>query len=118
MITKNSSAGHEQRISVKNTKRTEAVLITLHESLPKSADEKIKVRLFSPDIGKNPKETKPEEDIRVVRLPSPGAELDDLHNLVWTEIIQPEHEKEFLVKWSVEYPHNETVEYVERDQQE
>jgi uncharacterized protein (TIGR02231 family) len=117
MINKNSSAGNEQRIVVKNTKRAESVLITLHEPVPKSSDEKIKVRLFSPDLPKT-KETKTEEDLRIVHLPSVGVELDDLHNLLWTDIIQPEHEKEFIVKWAVEYPHNEQVEYVERSEQE
>uniref|UniRef100_A0A914Y7M8 Protein F37C4.5 n=1 Tax=Panagrolaimus superbus TaxID=310955 RepID=A0A914Y7M8_9BILA len=117
MINKNSSSGNEQRIVVKNTKRSESVLITLHEPVPKSSDEKIKVRMFSPELPK-PKDTKTEEDIRIVHLPSVGVELDDLHNLLWTEVIQPEHEKEFIVKWAVEYPHNETVEYVERSQHE
>jgi uncharacterized protein (TIGR02231 family) len=120
MINKNSSSGNEQRIVVKNTKRAEAVLITLHEPVPKSSDEKIKVRLHSPELPKSAikDSTKPEEDIRTVHLQTVGVELDDLHNLLWTDIIQPEHEKEFIVKWAVEYPHNEQVEYIERSEQE
>jgi uncharacterized protein (TIGR02231 family) len=118
LINKNSSSGNEQRIVVKNTKRSEAILITLHEPIPKSADEKIKVTLTSPDVSKNTSKDTEVIDNRTFNLPSVGAELDDLNNLLWTDSVEPGSEKTFIVKWSVDFPPNETLEYVEQSQQE
>jgi uncharacterized protein (TIGR02231 family) len=118
LINKSAASGNEQRIVVKNNKRSEAILITLHEPVPKSADEKIKVTLTSPSIAKPTNETtKAGEDTRIVHMPSVGAELDDLNNLLWTETIAPEHEKDFIVKWSIDYPTTEQLEFVENFEQ-
>jgi uncharacterized protein (TIGR02231 family) len=117
LINKSSASGNEQRIVVKNNKRFEAILITLHESVPKSTDEKIKVTLISPTLAKAA-ETKPGDDTRIVHMPSVGVEMDDLNNLLWTEHIGPEREKDFVIKWSIDYPQNETLEFVEKYQQE
>lgn len=43
MLNKVLSQANEQKIVVKNTKR-DGVLLTIHEHVPKSTDEKIKVR--------------------------------------------------------------------------
>lgn len=47
-------------------------------------------------------------------LPTPGAQLNSAHNLEWTVALEPNSETELLVKWSVEHPNGETVEYVEQ----
>uniref|UniRef100_A0A914QG49 Protein F37C4.5 n=1 Tax=Panagrolaimus davidi TaxID=227884 RepID=A0A914QG49_9BILA len=121
MLTKNMSSSTEQKIIIKNTKRIEPILITIHESIPKSSDEKIRVRIISPEIHQNAavqKHSNGEEETTVHRLPNVGAVLDDLNNLLWTEKIKADHEKEFIVKWSVDYPPNETLRYLEKHQQE
>ena len=118
MITKTSTATTEQRIIIRNTKRSEPILITLHESIPKSTDEKIRVRLILPDVTQNPPQSKPslngEEEGHILRLPAVGAVMDDLNNLLWTESIKPEKEKEFVVKWSVDHPPSESLRYSEQ----
>jgi uncharacterized protein (TIGR02231 family) len=119
LINKSAASGNEQRIVVKNNKRSEAILITLHEPIPKSADEKIKVTLTSPSIAKPSTDgtTKAGEDTRIVHMPSVGAEMDDLNNLLWTETIAPEHEKDFIIKWSIDCPTTEQLEFVENFEQ-
>jgi hypothetical protein len=42
LLNKSSSTTNEQKLIVKNTKR-DGVLLTIHEHVPKSTDEKIKV---------------------------------------------------------------------------
>uniref|UniRef100_A0AC34QL66 Protein F37C4.5 n=1 Tax=Panagrolaimus sp. JU765 TaxID=591449 RepID=A0AC34QL66_9BILA len=114
-FSKTSTNVTEQRIIVKNTKRGEAILITLHESVPKSSDEKIKVKLGSPDLKNNNVE---EENKNLLKLPEIGAKLNDLHNLQWTASLNANEEREFLVKWMVEYPPNESLVYVEKNEYE
>ena len=45
-VNKTSVETHEQRIEIKNTKAGEKIKIVVREQIPKSTDEKIKVRLF------------------------------------------------------------------------
>jgi hypothetical protein len=45
-VNKSSVETHEQRIEIKNTKAGEKIKIVVREQIPKSTDEKIKVRLF------------------------------------------------------------------------
>uniref|UniRef100_A0A7E4V1X4 Mucoidy inhibitor MuiA family protein n=1 Tax=Panagrellus redivivus TaxID=6233 RepID=A0A7E4V1X4_PANRE len=113
MMSKINSAGNEQRIVVKNTKLAESILITVHEPIPKATDEKIKVRLYSPEV-KEPAANV--EDKTNLKVPQVGAFLDDLHNLNWTHLLAANEEFEFIVKWTVEYPPNKTLEYVENDE--
>uniref|UniRef100_A0A0M3IK33 Uncharacterized protein n=1 Tax=Ascaris lumbricoides TaxID=6252 RepID=A0A0M3IK33_ASCLU len=46
--------------------------------------------------------------------PSPGARLNSAHNLEWTVEVGPHQESELLVKWSVEYPIEATVNFREQ----
>jgi hypothetical protein len=56
-----------------------------------------------------------QEDLQQkAKIPEAGARLNDAHNLEWTVVINPLEGKEFVVKYGVEYPPSETVEYVER----
>uniref|UniRef100_A0AC34G2S7 DUF4139 domain-containing protein n=1 Tax=Panagrolaimus sp. ES5 TaxID=591445 RepID=A0AC34G2S7_9BILA len=81
------------------------------------SEEKIKVRILAPDVIKNNTAGKESKE-STVSVPTVGAIFDDLNNLIWTEIIQPEHEKEFVIKWAIDYPPNEKLEYIESWPQE
>ncbi|KAE9554898.1 hypothetical protein FO519_001926 [Halicephalobus sp. NKZ332] len=115
MISKSATTANEQRIIVKNNKRSEPIVITLHEPIPKSGDEKIKVKLVSPEI-KPPVNGQGNglEDSKAFKLPEVGPKLDDLNNLLWTAQLNANEEKDFLIKWIIEYPNNETLIYSER----
>ncbi|KAI1726501.1 protein F37C4.5 [Ditylenchus destructor] len=104
MLSKSAVSIHEQKISVKNTK-SEPVLLTVHEHIPKSTDEKIKVKINSPEI-KNLIPNNGQEK-------SGSAILNDSNNLEWTVLVGSKEEKELCVKWATEYPTTETVEYKE-----
>uniref|UniRef100_F1KXK2 Protein F37C4.5 n=1 Tax=Ascaris suum TaxID=6253 RepID=F1KXK2_ASCSU len=110
LLTKSSSTAHEQRIIVKNTKN-EKILITVKEHIPKSTDDKIKIKLFSPEL--DPKTASDVDSMKKGELPTPGARLNSSHNLEWTINLEPSSEIELLVKWTVEHPNGETVEYRE-----
>uniref|UniRef100_A0A914Z259 Protein F37C4.5 n=1 Tax=Panagrolaimus superbus TaxID=310955 RepID=A0A914Z259_9BILA len=119
VFTSVASSGNEQQIIVKNTKRTESIKITLHEPIPKSSEEKIKVRILAPETIKSNTASKDSKDnTHAIPLPTVGVIFDDLQNLVWTETIQPESEKQFVIKWAIDYPPNEKLEYVESWPQE
>uniref|UniRef100_A0A915BS07 Protein F37C4.5 n=2 Tax=Parascaris univalens TaxID=6257 RepID=A0A915BS07_PARUN len=111
LLSKSSSTVHEQRIVIKNTKN-EQVLITVKEHVPKSTDEKIKIKLISPELDQ--KMANRVDSMKKGELPTPGARLNSAHNLEWTVALEPNSETELLVKWSVEYPNGESVEYVEQ----
>uniref|UniRef100_A0A915BRY0 DUF4139 domain-containing protein n=1 Tax=Parascaris univalens TaxID=6257 RepID=A0A915BRY0_PARUN len=110
LLTKSSSTAHEQRIIVMNTK-SENILITVKEHIPKSTDDKIKIKLFSPELG--PKMAGDVDSMKKGELPTPGARLNSSHNLEWTVSLQPSSETELYIKWTVEHPVGETVEYRE-----
>ncbi|KHN86723.1 Protein F37C4.5 [Toxocara canis] len=110
LMTKSSSTSHEQRILIKNTKN-EGILITVNEHIPKSTDEKIKIKLFSPEL--DPKMANAVDSMKKGELPSIGARLNSAHNLEWTVNLEPNKETELVVKWTVDHPNGETVEYRE-----
>lgn len=110
LLSKSASTVHEQKIIIKNTKQ-EKILITVKEHIPKSTDEKIKIRLFSPEL--EGKTTNGAGKLKVGKLPSVGARLNDSHNLEWTTTVDPYTETELLVKWAVDHPNGETVEFRE-----
>ncbi|KAI1732970.1 protein F37C4.5 [Ditylenchus destructor] len=119
MLSKSAVTIHEQKISVKNTK-SEPVLLTVHEHIPKSTDEKIKVKINSPEIknlipnnGQEKTGSINVKDIGMPKLPEMGVILNDSNNLEWTVLVGSKEEKELCVKWAAEYPTSETVEYKE-----
>uniref|UniRef100_A0A915BWC2 DUF4139 domain-containing protein n=1 Tax=Parascaris univalens TaxID=6257 RepID=A0A915BWC2_PARUN len=110
-IAKWSSITHEQKIIIKNTK-DERILITVHEHVPKTNDEKIKVNLISPVLDAKGAEGAESQDS--ADTPSPGARLNSAHNLEWTVEVEPHQESELLVKWSMEYPIEAIVSFREQ----
>uniref|UniRef100_A0A914YVC2 DUF4139 domain-containing protein n=1 Tax=Panagrolaimus superbus TaxID=310955 RepID=A0A914YVC2_9BILA len=122
IINKSSISTSEQRIIVKNNKRDEPIHLTIHEGIPQSSDERIQIQLLSPDmLSKNNSVIKPyfaAEGCQRIQLPSVGIEMDDLNNLLWTEMIKAEEEKEFKIKWSIDFPNDKTLEYFKYDQEE
>lgn len=71
---------------------------------------KVQIKLFTPEV-------KPginhEEDNKSLKLPDVGAKLNNNHNLEWTILLSPDEERELSVKWTIDYPPTETIEYNE-----
>lgn len=110
ILSKSASTVHEQKFVIKNTKK-EKILITVRDHVPKSTDERIKIRLFLPELeGKTMNDA---DRLKAGKLPTVGARLDDSHNLEWTLALDPNTETELLIKWAVEHPNGETVEFRE-----
>ncbi|MFH4981009.1 hypothetical protein AB6A40_007718 [Gnathostoma spinigerum] len=111
LIAKSLCRVHDQRIVIKNNKASD-ILLTVKEQIPKSTNEKMKIKLFSPEIIENVKisEKKPHD---VLELPKIGAVLNEDHNLEWTLNLKSGEEKELVVKWCIEYPSTETIEFHE-----
>uniref|UniRef100_A0A914E697 Protein F37C4.5 n=1 Tax=Acrobeloides nanus TaxID=290746 RepID=A0A914E697_9BILA len=105
-----SSTVNEQKVILKNTKRIESVLLTMHEYVPKSNDDEIKIKLVSPDITST---ISKENNNKALKLPEVGAKLNNNHNLEWTVILAPDEERELTIKWTIDFPSNETIEYEE-----
>ncbi|KAI6212004.1 Protein F37C4.5 [Aphelenchoides besseyi] len=110
VLSKTSVTMNEQKIVIKNTKQDEPIVLTIYEHVPKSTDEKIKIKLHAPEVKSNGGSS----DDHQLRAPEVGTRLNDAHNLEWTVSLTPMEEREFVVKYSVEHPPTETVEYVEQ----
>uniref|UniRef100_A0A158R5R4 DUF4139 domain-containing protein n=1 Tax=Syphacia muris TaxID=451379 RepID=A0A158R5R4_9BILA len=108
-ISKNPCVAHERKILAKNTKN-EDVTLTLKEAIPKSTDEKIKIRLISPSVSEMHAEVPTKKSLG---LPALGAILNDQKQLEWTVKLKPNEETELIIKYSVEYPSNEKVVFEE-----
>ncbi|GMS78449.1 hypothetical protein PENTCL1PPCAC_624, partial [Pristionchus entomophagus] len=110
IINKWSSTVNEQKIVVKNT-RGDAVLLTIREQIPRSTDEKIKVTMVLPEI----LEKVIDEDIlNEDQRPKEGARLLPSHNLEWTVKLEKGSSQSLLVKYTVEHPLSEKLEYTQR----
>lgn len=113
-INKSSISAQEQRLMVKNTKVGEEVRLTIHERVPKSTDDEIKVKLHEPPLST----THPHANcsnggsgLEIIEPPEPGALLDGSNNLQWTVALKPKEEREMVIKWTVEYPSSKKIEY-------
>ncbi|KAI6189296.1 Protein F37C4.5 [Aphelenchoides fujianensis] len=112
---------NEQKIVVKNTKQDEPIVLTMITHVPKSTDEKIKVKLYAPELklaapptaNSNQPAAATNDESRL-KAPEVGTRLTDAHNLEWTVVLNPSEEREFVVKFGVECPPTESVEFVER----
>ncbi|KAH7712195.1 Conserved hypothetical protein CHP02231 [Aphelenchoides avenae] len=123
MISKSSVTVREQKIVVKNAKQNQLVLLTVVEHVPKATDEKIKVKLMHPEVkasaptaasNSGRPSISSEADLKPhLEAPEVGVKLNDANNLEWTVLVSPNEEKELVVKWTVEVPANETVEFRE-----
>ncbi|VDN03606.1 unnamed protein product [Thelazia callipaeda] len=104
LITKSVTTMHERTVVIKNTKSS-SVLVIIRENIPKSTDEKIKIKLYSPELDS--------KDEREFLVPTIGARLDVDHNLECVQKIESNDKKELLIKWSTEHPKEETVNFRE-----
>ncbi|VDK51103.1 unnamed protein product [Anisakis simplex] len=86
---------HDQGVIVRNAKVNEEVELVVREHIPKAVDDKIKVSILSPDL----------------RQSNVDAYLNVDNNLEWTVVLQPGEQRDLHIKWSIEYPINETVIY-------
>ncbi|VDK43459.1 unnamed protein product, partial [Cylicostephanus goldi] len=103
LISKSSSTVHDQLITIKNT-RNDPVLLTLKEPIPRSTDEKIKVchlLTFAEDL------------TDAAETPRQGAKMKG-SILEWTLSIRAGMASELHVKWAIDHPANETVQFIER----
>ncbi|VDO41812.1 unnamed protein product [Haemonchus placei] len=109
LISKSSSNVHEQVIVVKNS-RAQPVLLTIKEQIPRSTDDKIKItplkNYVSPVLDSGDLTTAAE-------LPKEGCRLKG-GILEWTIALQDGKTAELHVKWAVDHPKDEVVEFVER----
>ena len=93
LISKTRSTTFEQVIEVKNTSAS-AVKLLLSEQLPLSNNEKINVKLIEPNL-KN----------------SPIVKLNKQNNLEFDLKIAANKIEELVIKYSIEHPANETIEF-------
>ncbi|KAK6751798.1 hypothetical protein RB195_003302 [Necator americanus] len=113
IIAKISSTVHDQLIVVKNT-RNESLLLTIKESIPQSTDEQIRVRLISPEIPSSDVAKESDDLTTVAELPKEGPKMNESNILEWTITIPAGKSNELHVKWAVDHPVNETVDFVKR----
>lgn len=98
LLTRSSVETHEQKIEIKNTK-SDAITITVIEQMPLSGEEKIKITLIEPNANRNEKGF--------------SFKTNKSNNLEF-EIVVPKNETRVaMVKYSVEHPKGEQVEYKE-----
>ncbi|VDP17962.1 unnamed protein product [Heligmosomoides polygyrus] len=114
IINKTSSTVYEQIIIVKNS-RAEPILLTVKEHIPRSTDEKIKVRLINPVASQSEEAANNGEGdlTSAAELPKEGARMKG-GILEWTITAHDGKSAELHVKYAVEHPKDETVEFVER----
>ncbi|KAI1706134.1 protein F37C4.5 [Ditylenchus destructor] len=97
---------HDRKIVVRNTKTDETVALTIYQQIPKSWDQKIKISLESPQLTKPSDESGVENSTKRIAI-----NKDNI--LEWKESLKPQEEKELFIKWTVEYPANEAIDYKE-----
>ncbi|GMT25317.1 hypothetical protein PFISCL1PPCAC_16614, partial [Pristionchus fissidentatus] len=110
MLTKWSSTVTEQKIVVKNT-RGDAVLLTIREQIPRSTDDKIKVKVISPEAMEKVSE---EHLMNGDHTPKAGVRLLPSNNLEWTVKLEKGASQTLLFKHAVEHPSSEKIEFAER----
>ena len=106
MINKVSNLVHQQTIDIKNT-RSDEIMIIVKEQIPRSTDEKIKVKVLSPEkmeAGEENDEEKPA--VGVKHLPN--------NNVQWTVNVAKGQTKQLYVKYTIEHPITEKLDFVER----
>jgi uncharacterized protein (TIGR02231 family) len=84
-----------------NTKSTE-VIVYVYEQVPLSSDEKIKVKLISPDLR--------------TKEPIAGCTvtMNESNNLEWKCVLQPKSECRLPFEYSLEWPKDRDVEFKEQ----
>ncbi|GMS96711.1 hypothetical protein PENTCL1PPCAC_18886 [Pristionchus entomophagus] len=110
LINKWSSTVTEQKIIVKNT-RGDAVLLTIKEQIPRSTDDKIKVKVISPEAIEKVSE---DYQLNGNHTPKAGARILPSNNLEWTVKLDKGASQVLIVKYSVDHPSTEKIEFAER----
>jgi len=100
LLTKSKITTVQQPIEIKNT-HTNVVKVKVIDHLPLSSEEKLKVNLLEPNLKENQKSA------------GPKIELNKAHNLEWFLEIPAGESREIIVKYSIEHPKNEEVEFKE-----
>lgn len=107
-MSKSMLLTHEQTVCLRNAKVAQSVQITVREQIPKSTDDKIKVTLLSIRRRLPLQVTILSPDIRSGRG---EARLNRDHILEWTCVLAPGQQRELELKYTIEYPVNETLSY-------
>uniref|UniRef100_A0A1I7Y8Y3 DUF4140 domain-containing protein n=1 Tax=Steinernema glaseri TaxID=37863 RepID=A0A1I7Y8Y3_9BILA len=97
---KASSVIHTQMITVYNTKPADQITLVVREQIPKSSEERIRVKILEPVVIS--------DSIEEAR---PGCMLNSDNNLEWTVYVNPTEKKDLTVKWQGEYPLNQHIYY-------
>ncbi|PIC27709.1 hypothetical protein B9Z55_019881 [Caenorhabditis nigoni] len=105
-ITKHSAHATEQTISVKNTRSEQPILLTIKHHVPRSTDEKIRVKLASPVA--SPYDPATTADNEVVE-PREGVRMNKDHNLEWTVKVAPNSSKDLVIKWIIEHAKGQNI---------
>ncbi|CAI2353982.1 unnamed protein product [Caenorhabditis sp. 36 PRJEB53466] len=111
-ITKHSADVTEQTISVKNTRSEQPVLLTIKHHVPRSTDEKIRVKLIHPAAAPYDPEKAANEPENAE--PAEGAKLNSSNNLEWTVKLAPGNSQDLVLKYVVEHPKEERVQFQEK----
>ncbi|GMS96710.1 hypothetical protein PENTCL1PPCAC_18885, partial [Pristionchus entomophagus] len=109
LINKSSSTITEQKIIVKNT-RGDAVLLTIREQIPRSTDEKIKVKVIAPEAVEKVTEEAHGEN----HTPKAGVRLLPSNNLEWTVKLGKGENQTLIIKYAIEHPSHEKLEFAEK----
>ncbi|KAK0414120.1 hypothetical protein QR680_007154 [Steinernema hermaphroditum] len=112
MFSKQATVTYTQHITIQNNKASEPITILIKEHVPRATDDKLKVKLLEPFV-ELPKagHTAKKEPLNTVGIP--GIILNSDHNLEWTEKIEQGGKKELVVKWQIDYPTGQKVQYNE-----
>ncbi|CAL2045469.1 unnamed protein product [Caenorhabditis brenneri] len=105
-ITKHSAHVTEQTITAKNTRSEQPVLLTIKHHVPRSTDEKIRVKLASPVAAPYDPAAQVEND---AIEPKPGVRINKDHNLEWTVKLEPTSSKDLVIKWIVEHAKGQNI---------
>jgi uncharacterized protein (TIGR02231 family) len=98
ILTKSTILTHEQKIDIKNTKG-DPIKIVVHDHLPLSGEEKLKVTLIEPNANRAEKGV-------IFKI--------NKNNNVEFEVFIPKNEnREIVLKYNIEHPKGEQIEYHE-----
>ncbi|CAI4233158.1 unnamed protein product [Auanema sp. JU1783] len=111
IINKSSANATEQVINVKNT-RKDPILLTIKENLPRSTDEKIKIKLVSPTVTAHEEQLTSTNSIPVA--PHEGCLLNSKNNLEWTVALAGGQIQDLLIKWTMDHPKEEKIVFREK----
>ncbi|EFP11162.1 hypothetical protein CRE_31146 [Caenorhabditis remanei] len=105
-ITKHSALVTEQTVTVKNTRSGQPLLLTVKHHVPRSTEEKIRVKLASPVAIPYDPATANENE---VLEPKEGIKMNKDHNLEWTVKLPPTSSKDLVIKWIVEHAKGQNI---------